>query len=470
MIIVQKSVTLADPHICSDAKNRLSILNAIFDCLVRRDSSGKFIPALAMNWDVEPDAHHWTFALRNDVTFHNGDTMTAADVVASLKRACDPSVGGELGTEGVWASYLGDAEISAIDATTVSITTNQPMADLLDLLVSIPIMPERVLADVPNVFVGSGQWRLAEHDERQVRLERFGQSYIKRIGAVDGDQLIFQGESDENARIETLVAGRADLVADISSQNYQAIQNAGKQILAQPSNLCVAFLCNASSGVCSNQTFRQALNYAVNVDRMIKRAFAGVTNAAAPLNGPLTPFHFGCDDNIASYPYDLDRARTLLDKAGADRRIIVDLPLKLPDEAPLLGELLAEDLVAMGLDVSLRHFEDRPAYAHMVKEKRIDDVCCFDSSPLSTYRVLREKFNSDVAGPWWQGYHNPQVNQLLEQASRTVDNAERRAVYQRAYRHLHEDAPWIFLYHPTNYWAFREGLDVHANSEGVLTF
>lgn len=470
MNIIQKSVTLADPHICSDAKNRFSIFNAIFDCLVKRDSAGRFIPALSTKWTVEPDAQQWTFALRNDVTFHNGDQMTAADVAAALKRACDPSVGGELGTEGVWASYLGDAEISVIDAHTVSITTSQPMADLLDLLVAIPIMPESVLSHVPTVFVGSGQWQLVEHDETQVRLARFEKSHINGAGGIAGDRLTFYGQSAEDVRIEALVAGRADLAADLSPQSYRAIQKADKQLLAQPSNLCVAFLCNASRGMCSHQEFRQALNYAVNVERMIEQAFGGVADAASRLNGPLTPFHYGCDDTIPPYPHDFDKARALLDKAGADSRIVIDLPMKLPDEAPLLGELLAEDLVAVGLDVSLRHFEDRPAYAHMVKEKRIDDACCFDSSPLSTYRVLREKFNSDVAGPWWQGYHNPQVNQLLDQASRTVDDIKRRAIYQRAYRHLHDDAPWIFLYHPTNYWAFREGVNVRANSEGVLIF
>ena len=113
MIILQPSVRLADPHICSDAKNRLTIFNAIFDALVRRDATGRFIPALATEWQLAADARTWTFKLRSDVLFHNGDPLTAADVVASLQRACDPAVGGELGTEGVWAGYIGDAEMSA---------------------------------------------------------------------------------------------------------------------------------------------------------------------------------------------------------------------------------------------------------------------------------------------------------------------------------------------------------------------
>ncbi|MCB0031327.1 MAG: hypothetical protein KDE28_25630, partial [Anaerolineales bacterium] len=84
MIIVQSDVRLADPHICSDARNRLNIFTAIFDALVRRDDQGNFIPALASSWQVQPDARHWQFQLRQDVRFHNGDNLTSADVVASL--------------------------------------------------------------------------------------------------------------------------------------------------------------------------------------------------------------------------------------------------------------------------------------------------------------------------------------------------------------------------------------------------
>ena len=81
----------------------------------------------------------------------------------------------------------------------------------------------------------------------------------------------------------------------------------------------------------------------------------------------------------------------MLESAEFTRKLIIDLPTSLPDEAPLLGQMIAEDFAAVGLDVELRHYEDRTAYAHRVKDKRIHDLCCFDSSPLSTYRVLREK-------------------------------------------------------------------------------
>ena len=84
----------------------------------------------------------------------------------------------------------------------------------------------------------------------------------------------------------------------------------------------------------------------------------------------------------------------------------------------------------------------------MVKAKRMDDLACFDSSPLSTWRVLREKFHAGVAGPWWQGYRNDRVDQLLDHATRTADVTRRQLLYRSACRLIRHDAPWVFLYSP----------------------
>jgi peptide/nickel transport system substrate-binding protein len=88
----------------------------------------------------------------------------------------------------------------------------------------------------------------------------------------------------------------------------------------------------------------------------------------------------------------------------------------------------------------------------MVQGKTIDDACLFDSSPLSTFRVLREKLHSGLSGPWWQGYKNPEVDSLIDQAARTIDEAQRRSIYRRVYSKISDDAPWIFLYSPNFFW------------------
>jgi peptide/nickel transport system substrate-binding protein len=92
----------------------------------------------------------------------------------------------------------------------------------------------------------------------------------------------------------------------------------------------------------------------------------------------------------------------------------------------------------------------------MVRDKKINDACCFDSSPRSTFRVLREKLHSTLRGPWWEGYTNPQVDALVAKAQATVSDADRQRIYREIYSIVRDDAPWVFLYRPTNYWGARE--------------
>jgi peptide/nickel transport system substrate-binding protein len=132
--------------------------------------------------------------------------------------------------------------------------------------------------------------------------------------------------------------------------------------------------------------------------------------------------------------------------------LAIDVPETIPDEAPQIAQIIAHQLARPKILVEVHTYEDRPGYANMVRDKQIHDACCFDSSPLSTWRTLREKFHSGIAGPWWQGYHNPQVNQWLDQAAATPDEDARRALYRRAYRQIRDDAAWLFLYSPMRRW------------------
>jgi peptide/nickel transport system substrate-binding protein len=107
----------------------------------------------------------------------------------------------------------------------------------------------------------------------------------------------------------------------------------------------------------------------------------------------------------------------------------------------------------------------------MVREKNIHDACCFDSSPRSTFRVLREKIQSTLRGPWWQGYESESVNALIVKAQATLDDGERQAIYREIYSLVRDDAPWIFLYRPTSFWGVGPAMkDWAPRADGLLIF
>jgi peptide/nickel transport system substrate-binding protein len=452
--VVQSSVSLGDPHIVSDSTNRLSILFSIYEPLVAVDDAGAFTPSLAERWTVSADARTWTFTLRKGVYFHNGDTLTARDVVASFRRALDPAIGGAFGTQGVLATYLGTAEITSPDEATVRIVTAEPMADLLDLICAVVIGPERELGRLPGTYIGTGPYRIESQNDSRVELrahERYwGPAPVHRT-------LSFLAEPDADRRVDMLLKGDADIAGGIGVEGKTRIAAAGgaTAVRERGSGLCIIFMLNATQGPCKDRRVRQALNHALDVDAIIADVMRG---GATRLNGYLTPHHFGYNPETSLYAYDPERARRLLADAGYGNGLTLtfDIPSTMPDEAPALARMMAEQYKKVGITLNIVEHEDRAAYSEMVRAKKIHDGCAFDSSPRSTFRVLREKLHSGLRGPWWEGYSNPQVDALIAKAQATVADGERQRIYREIYTIVRDEAPWVFLYRPTNYWGVRE--------------
>ena len=468
LTVSQSSVSIGDPHIASDSANRLSVLFTVYEALVKLDERGFYQPALAESWEVTEDARTWTFHLRGGVTFHNGEVMKASDVVATLGRVLDPAIGGSFGTQGVYISYLGTAEIAALDDSTVRIVTEDPMADLLDLVVAMPISPASELPRLPGEYVGSGPYKVVDGGDSRLVLAAHDEYWG---GEPEYREIHWIAEADPEKRLDAVLSGAADIAAGIGIEGQRRIQEeGGAQAHEWDSGLCIIFMANAQEGAARDRRVRQALNYALDVDEIIAEIKHG---AAERLNGYLTPHHFGHNPETPAYPFDPDMARRLLAEAGYEDglTLVFDIPSAMPDEAPALARMMAEQYSEVGITLEIVEHEDRAAYSEMVREKRINDAAGFDSSPRSTYRVLREKLHSGLKGPWWEGYDNEEVNALIEEAQATVSDTERQEIYRRIYTIVRDDAPWIFLYRPTRYWGVGPTMtDWQPRADGLLIF
>ncbi|MDE3004124.1 MAG: ABC transporter substrate-binding protein [Gemmatimonadota bacterium] len=467
LTVTQSTVVIGDPHIVSDGLAARSIIKTIYDALVEWDADGNYQPALAERWEVSDDARTWTFYLRDGVTFHNGEVLRASDVVATMGRVLDPSIGGAFGTEGVYASYLGTAQISAVDDRTVRIVTEDPMADLLDLVVDMPISPESELMALPDSYVGSGPYRIVEHSE--ARLVTAAHDGHWR-GTPTYADIYWGAEADAEARVSAVLNGRAHLAAGIGISGRDRIEaDGGASAYEMNSALAIIFMLNAFEGPTADARVRQALNLALDRNAIIADIVEG---AAQPLSGYLTPGHFGYNPQTLPYPYDPDRARALLAEAGYPEGLTLsfDIPQVMPDEMPELSRRMVDQYRDVGITLEIVEHEDRSGYSQMVRRKEIANGAGFDSSPWSTYRVLREKIHSELQGPWWEGYENPEVDALIEEAQGMVSVSDRQAIYRRIYQIVRDDAPWIFLYNPTLYWGVAEGVEWMPRVDGLMVF
>ncbi|PWK58129.1 ABC transporter substrate-binding protein [Roseicyclus mahoneyensis] len=443
--IAQRRAALAEPHDCTDAADELTIQHALFDTLVKRVRQG-FVPHLATGWTVGADARSWTFHLRPGQVFHDGTPCDAMAVVASLARMARPDKGYALGAPAVWRQYLGGAKLSAPDPLTVVVELPEPLADLLDILEQGFILsPDSTAAldrgeDVAPV--GSGPYRLTSRAPDRITAARVAGHFAAGGPA----QVTWCAVPDPAERLALLLQGEVEVATLLDPATATALTAAGHTRHDYLSPVAIIYLLNAARGPLADARLRQALSLGVDRAALIDTVLDGM---AQPLRGFVSPVHFGAGD-ASRDPFDPDRARAMIAEAGYAQglRLSVDCPTRLPDEAERLTAALAEQLARLGIALDVTRHTDREGYAHMVRRKEIGDMCVFDSSPMSTFRVLFEKIDARVAGSWWQGYHNAQAEALLDQGRRETDSATRAAIYAEAYGVLQDDPPWLTLYNP----------------------
>nr|WP_246812620.1 ABC transporter substrate-binding protein [Ensifer sp. ENS01] len=427
----------------------LAVFDALFDGLVRYGKDDGYVPALASSWDVTPDARIWTFRLRKGLSFHDGTPCDAAAVCQSLIRMARPDKGYTLGAPGVWRQYLGDAEIEAVDPQTVAIRLSKPIADLLDILVYgyvvAPSALDRYEAGDTSQPVGTGPYRLVSCEPgHALHLERFGGWHGERPANAE---LIFRLEPKRETRLGMLISGQAQVANSLDYEASKALEETAEHTLVTSLvPVAVIYLFNAFRGPLTDSRVRRALNLAIDRQALIDRVVSG---AAKPLTGFVSPVHFGSLPSEDLRP-DLDQAKMLLAEAGFSEglTIEVDCPTRLPDEAEALTAALAEQLAPIGVTLNVHLHADREAYAHGVRLKQVRDMCVFDSSPLSTFRILAEKIDHRAQGSWWLGFHNAKAEDLLDKGRATVDQHERAEIFEKAFHTLQVDPPWLYLYNP----------------------
>lgn len=440
--IAQPRVVLTDPHDCTDSADSLSILNAVFDTLVRRKGR-HHVPHLAKGWRVSPDARAFTFELREGLVFHDGHPLDAAAVCSNLARLSRPDKGYTLGAPGVWHQFLGNAEINAPDPHTVTIALPAPIADLCDVLSQCFMVSPNCFADFDtgalDIYIGSGRYRLISATPGAVHLTPNTRHFLEPAGLCDIHLLAVPDASD---RLALLEQGRVDLALRL----HHLPQNEAFDVQHHVDPVAIICLFNSQSGPLRDPALRRALNMAIDREALIRDVLDGQAN---PLNGFVSDCHFGAPQDARAL-YDPDAARRILNSPPYANGLVlrVDCPTRLPDEAEALTASLARQLAPFGVTLDVTLHTDREAYAHMVRRKEIGDMCVFDSSPMSTFRVIYEKLDARVAGSWWQGFHNPTVERLLDEARATPDDSEREKLYRQVYREVQQDPPWLFLYNP----------------------
>jgi peptide/nickel transport system substrate-binding protein len=443
--IAQSQVNLLQPEFTTDQPDLQTILALVYEPLMQW-RSGSVAPGLVTSYEVRNEGRLWLLAIREDARFHDGTPCTNEHVMQSLERM--QSAGGSFGMGGVYSPYLESLRFEQVGETQLLVESSSPTGDLADIFAAVYVGKQTGAAEPP---LGTGPFCVEEYVDGE--LLRLSSVHGSKHGSQFSELIILQiGSVSE--RYSALLKGQVDLATGL--ELLPSIpEKDGLTWRKSTNTLSVTGFLNGYGIPFSQPDARLAINLAVDVDEIIDNVWPGLAEPAATV---VSPFHFGFSDALSPHGYDPERAKALFDACDMPEELVLRTPLVIPDRAPHVAEIILEQLSRIGIRVRIEVETDRPKYALDTSRKRIGHMALFDSSPLSTYRVLQEKISSQTQGLWWQGVKDSKADQLTGAAHRSVDNFKRRKAYSRCLSWLHENPHWLYLYHPVKLFAHRPEL------------
>ncbi len=336
-----------DPHSNSNTQHNY-MFRMVFDNLVDYDNAtGEIKPCLATSWEVE-DGQTYTFKLRNDVKFHNGEPLKASDVVYTFKRA--------VGTTASNAMALKIASVEALDDYTVKMVLTTPNLDWLHMMAlptAVVLSEKAITADpVEGVGVGSGPWMIDSYKfgdfTKLVRNDNFWGDKAK------GETFTFRYIPEASARLIALQTGEIDICADPDKLELDYITGDKKLELQSWKGASLNYLAfNNQKGPASNKDFRQAIAHGINIDDLIAVAANGKAEKAGSFWGWN---EFGYNGGKTAAEYNPTKAKEYLAKAYPNGGAAIEISIS-GSERKACAELIQAQLKEIGITVTIKELD-----------------------------------------------------------------------------------------------------------------
>ena len=453
-----------DPHVTTSGASK-GMMWAMYDKLLERSPEMRIIPWLATSYRVLNETT-WEFRLRDNVFFHNGEKFGAEHVRDTIARFKHP------GIRNVYAGQLAPVkDVEVINPLTVRIHTDGPFALLAEVLsLYCEILPRAITSgqvDPTRQAIGTGPYRFTEWIPNQRMVMDFadrphfsGQPKVRR--------LVWRPVPEAATRVVELKTGAAHLITPVDPlqvPELQATRNVELVTFRQLSSQIVV-LNMLKVRAFQDVRVRQAMNYATDVDTLIRTVMRGAAYRLASAFGPGIP---GYDESLQPYPYDPERARRLLAEAGYPNGF--EVTLTTPEGRYLNDRLASEAIAGMWTRVGVRtrvQVMDWSPFVQGVLGKT-HDAFFFQQVGVLLDATTSINFDSQRKGAAWQGYHNDEANRLIQEAPRTLDPGRRNEMYRRLNQILHRECPWVFLWNQQGIYAIQKRVKGWvAHPDGII--
>ena len=437
-----------DPHKAVAAGTKEVMFN-VFEGLVKPTSTGDLTPAVAEKYEVSEDRLTYTFTLREGVQFHNGDTVTAEDVVYSINRCAAATDTGVVPVEALSVIQ----KLEAVDEKTVAITIAEPSNEFISYL-TLAILPADY-TEQDTKPVGTGPFKFASRTAQDsIVMEKFAEYWGTPAYL---DKVTFKIIENADSILMSLQSGAVDMFSHLTS--YQ-VEQLGKEfnVVEGTMNLVQALYLNNAVEPFDDIRVRQALCYAVDKQGIINLAFDGY---GSPIGSSMYPaFGKYFDDSLTHYyEHNVEKAKELLSEAGyADGfSMTITVPSNYQPHVDT-AQVIAEQLKAIDVTAEIKLVEWGTWVSDTYGGRDFQStVVGFDASTM-TARALLERWTSDYAKNMIN-YNSAEYDQLFQKALESYDDAEQTAIYKQMAKNLTENAANVYIQDMADLVAIRDGLE-----------
>ena len=437
-----------DPHQTVAAGTREVLFN-IFEGLVKPNSDGEMIPAVAEKYELSEDGTTYTFTLREGVKFHNGQTVTAEDVVYSINRCAAVPEGQE---KPLVAAFSAVRSVEALDEKTVTVTIAQRDLEFISYMTAA-IIPAGY-ADQATAPVGTGPFRFVSRTPQEnFIMERF-EDYWGAPAWLD--KVTYKICENADALVMNLNGSSIDLCAHLTSA--QAVQlNSNFKVLEGTMNLVQAIYLNNQAKPFDNQLVRQALCYAIDRQGIMDMVADGHGTAVGSSIYPAFTKYF-LPELVDKYPHDVAKAKELLAQAGYPDGF--DMTISVPNNyQPHMdtAEVVAEQLREAGINVTIQPVEWSTWLDTIYNGRQFQATVVGVDAANMTARAMLERFTSDY-GKNFINYNNPAYDALFQQAINAQDEATQTDLYKQMETMLADTAANVYIQDLCDLVAMRQDL------------
>lgn len=437
-----------DPHQTVAAGTREVLFN-IFEGLVKPNSDGEMIPAVAEKYTLSEDGTTYTFTLRDGVKFHNGQTVTAEDVVYSINRCAAVPEGQE---KPLVAAFSAVKSVEALDEKTVAVTIAQRDLEFISYMTAAIIPADYENQDTAPV--GTGPFKFVSRTPQQdFVMERF-EDYWGAPAWLD--KVTYKICENADALVMNLNGGSIDLCAHLTSAQASQL-NQSFQVLEGTMNLVQAIYLNNQAKPFDNQLVRQALCYAIDRQGIMDMVADGHGTAVGSSIYPAFTKYF-LPELVDKYPHDVAKAKELLTQAGYPDGF--DMTISVPNNyQPHMdtAEVVAEQLREAGINVTIQPVEWSTWLDTIYNGRQFQATVVGVDAANMTARAMLERFTSDY-GKNFINYNNPAYDALFQQAINAQDEATQTDLYKQMETMLADTAANVYIQDLCDLVAMRQDL------------